>query len=126
MKQVAQRVNVQTKPEMKQWCIHKGKAPIRLHYTLHALDRIDFRQLKVEEFIYVKSGEIVEAEYFKAQLLKLVVRKKLNTFEDICYVLVPLDMQLHNFKAVTIYINRSSDKHETLDTSRLGRIQCIA
>lgn len=89
---------------------------------MHALERAAWRQLKLDEFIYIKQGEVVEVELLDKVVHKLVIRKKLNSFEDLCMVLVPLEVGLKHFKVVTVYVNHQADKHDTLDTSRLGKI----
>ena len=110
-------------PEVANMQLHKGLEPVLLTYSKHALERAEMRHVGREglpAFLTVKQGEIVEVEFIKEtrKVFKIVVRKALSQLDDIIYILVPLDLVLKNFKVLTIYINKASDKHKTLNKER--------
>lgn len=60
--------------------------------------------------------EIVEAEFDKGTLVKIVVRKQYNLMDDICYVL-RYDFNTGIPVLITVWLNASDDDHSTLDES---------
>jgi hypothetical protein len=69
-----------------------------------------------QELCVVSGPEIVEAEFDRGTLVKIVVRKRYNFTHDICYVL-RYDFNTGIPVLITVWLNSVDDDHSTLDES---------
>ena len=68
------------------------------------------------DFDSVIGPEVVEAEFDKGVLVKIVVRKRYTFRDDICYVL-RYDFNSGLPVLITVWLNSVDDDHSTLDES---------
>lgn len=91
--------------------------------TTHYFDKA--KQLGINSNTYkaLLYGEIIEAEFVKGRLVKIITRinNRYNFDEDICGAIAfDYDSMSNHFVArvKTVWENRTSDKHDTIDESK--------
>lgn len=95
-------------------------AIITLTVTRHAeqasqTDR--YGRITIEKYLHTAGAQLVEFETDgQFQLTKIVLRKSYSADLDVVYVIV------RGGKLVTCWLNKKSDKHETLDKSRVSKV----
>ena len=107
------RKNVATHPELKRMSL--GTVPVT--YSRHAIIRSNEKRIRLKDSITI-DGNVVESEYKDGRLIKLVVREKYNETHDLVMVVV------QGGHVPTVWLNKVSDTHKTLDKKRIGRVAC--
>ena len=109
---------------MPQYVINKiPKGTIQLKHTRHSTvsastDR--YGQIILADFLNLDSdnAELIEAEYEDGKLMKFVVRCDYVRDVDVIYVLTPTSGP---FVVRTMWLNKKTDKHATLDKNKYSR-----
>jgi len=92
---------------------------VALVWTRHAqqASRNDrYRDIPQWKALNLASCETIEVEVTNKRVDKVVVRTSLDSTNDVVYVLIPKGSQPWVVK--TVWINRQSDTHKTLDRSK--------
>lgn len=96
---------------------------LKLFYTYHALsasktDR--YGVIKLPETIVLNKSEIIEIESFDCVIsTKVLIRTSYSDDCDLCMAIL-----LGENKVKTVWLNKKSDKHKTLDASKYSAIKC--
>lgn len=87
---------------------------MRLRYSRHALEQSDARHLKLDHLPVTLpyTFEVVEAQVWRGEVLKWLVRLPYNDVRDLCLVLNPTGY------VRTLWTNDKMDNHATLQKGR--------
>jgi hypothetical protein len=90
---------------------------LRINYTGHARSEAakeKYGNLVLPATLNPAKGELIEAEITARRVTKMVLRYAYSPTLDICFV-------LRNETCVTVWANRTTDKHSTLNLGKYAR-----
>lgn len=100
--------NIATHPELK----HLSLGQVSLEYSRHAIIRANQKRIKLKDTIDIYNN-VVEAEYTRGRLTKVIVRVSYNNKYDMVLAIV------QGGYVATVWLNRKTDTHKTLNKSRI-------
>ena len=97
---------------------------VKVSYGAHARkEALEDRYgiIKLPSYITLRRFSVIEVGMVGDRVSKILFRGKLDETRDLCIVLIP---QVDNkpWKCKTVWVNKSSDKHRTLDHSRYEKV----
>lgn len=84
-------------------------------YTRHARVRAGEKQIELASFLDILPGQVFEFERLPGGIPKLAIRKPYDDVWDVCYVLLPSAGK--RWRVKTVWKNKKTDRHSTLDKS---------
>lgn len=92
---------------------------IRLEYSRHAMEAATndrYGEIYLSSLLDTKEAKVIEISVENGIIEKILYRTRYNDSHDLCLVVIP---GVNRVK--TVWLNKRSDKHSTLDRSKYGK-----